>query len=436
MKNLNKIGIIFFIFLMIANGYEKNKEFLPAGLTEEEKSRLHEIGKNKTITPAPEGNFRSLAEYEKTDGVIFSWDSGFSTLLINLITAVTQEDTAYIVVSSASEQSSVETQLNNSGVDLSKVQFYLEYLNSIWMRDYGPWWILNETGTPEILDFIYNRPRPDDDEFPEWLANNLNIPYYCPNLVHPGGNFIIDGHGMGFMTSLIEEENSQYSTNEIRQIFKDYANLDSIIIITPMQYDGTGHIDMFCKLLNDTTLIIGEYENPGDGAGQNYNILNQNAAALSNLTNLEGKPINIERIIMPPYSGGVSYTYTNSLIVNNLVLVPVYGFDTDSEALELYQDLMPDHNIIGVNCLDIIPSNGAIHCITKLKMAGKPVEQIIPGDINRDYAVNILDVVVMINIILGDTETTDWHILTGDLDDNNSIDVTDIVLLIHLLLYP
>jgi len=407
---------------------------LPANLTPEELLRLDEIGCGKTVTPPPPGDFFLPAEYDQADGVILSWDSYYASLLIQLIAAVTQTDTAYIVVSGASEQNSVHVQLSGTAADLSKVKYFHKNLNSVWIRDYGPWWGLDENGQRFILDFIYNRPRPLDDQFPEWLAGQIGVNYYSPNLVHAGGNFMVDGHGMGFMSSLVLNENSSLSPAAVRQIFREYAGLDSVVILTPMQYDGTGHIDMFCKLLNDSTVIVGEYTSQSAGAGQNYSILNQNAALLAGLHNLAGRPFHVHRILMPPYSNGITYTYTNSLIVNRLVLVPVYGFTTDGNALALYQQLMPEYTVLGFNCNQIIGANGAIHCITKLMMSSQPVDPVIIGDLNGDQRLNVQDIIIMVNIILGRIELTADYLYRGDLNGDQNITVHDIVMLVNILL--
>jgi len=406
---------------------------LPASLSPEERLRLDEIGALREVTPPPEGTFNLLAEYDLADGVIFSWSNNYSVLIRDLITAVSLSDTAYVVVANTATASSVSGLLSSNGADLSRVQFMIYSLNSVWIRDYGPWWGLDAMGRRGIVDFIYNRPRPLDDGFPQVLAEEWEIPYYGPDLVHPGGNFIVDGHGRAFATTLVQAENSNLNYAQLSEVFRDYAGVDSLVLLTPMQNDGTGHIDMFCKLLNDSTFILGEYATPGDGSGNNYTILNQNAALLSGIPSSTGRPFNVERIHMPPYSGGVSYTYTNSLIINNTVLVPVYGFDTDAAALELYEDLMPGYTVLGFDSNIIIPANGAIHCITKLAMAERPLE-CISGDLNQDLQVNVQDVVMLVGILMGSLETTPEMFCAGDLNGDDLLNVQDVVVLIQQIL--
>jgi agmatine/peptidylarginine deiminase len=64
-------------------------------------------------------------------------------------------------------------------------------------------------------------------------------------------------------------------------------------------------------------------------------------------------------------SGGTHYTYTNSVIVNQVVLICRFdGYASqNAAALATYQEALPDHVIVQVDCSDIIWLSGAIHCI-------------------------------------------------------------------------
>jgi agmatine deiminase len=58
-------------------------------------------------------------------------------------------------------------------------------------------------------------------------------------------------------------------------------------------------------------------------------------------------------------------SYTNALTVNHRVLVPVYGFpDRDAAALAVYRQVMPDHEIIGINAHIAANAGGTVHCLT------------------------------------------------------------------------
>jgi len=72
---------------------------------------------------------------------------------------------------------------------------------------------------------------------------------------------------------------------------------------------------------------------------------------------------------MPGYRNwGISRiwpTYTNALTVNHRVVVPTYGHpDRDAAALAVYRQVMPDHEIIGIDARIAANAGGTVHCLT------------------------------------------------------------------------
>lgn len=57
------------------------------------------------------------------------------------------------------------------------------------------------------------------------------------------------------------------------------------------------------------------------------------------------------------------------------------------------------------------------------------------GDINVDGAINILDVVIMVNFILGSQIPTDVEFSSSDLNSDGILNVLDIIQLINIILY-
>ena len=53
------------------------------------------------------------------------------------------------------------------------------------------------------------------------------------------------------------------------------------------------------------------------------------------------------------------------------------------------------------------------------------------GDINFDYNLNILDVVILINYIVGNINLSDSQIELSDFNDDDSIDILDITAIIY-----
>ncbi len=64
-------------------------------------------------------------------------------------------------------------------------------------------------------------------------------------------------------------------------------------------------------------------------------------------------------------------TYVNFLFVNGALLVPTYrDRRNDRRALRRLQALVPDREVIGIDCTEVIWGLGAIHCLTQQMPAG------------------------------------------------------------------
>ena len=148
-----------------------------------------------------------------------------------------------------------------------------------------------------------------------------------------------------------------------------------------LTYDGIHHIDMHMKLLNEETLLIAEYpEGVADGPQIEANI----QYILENYNSAFGTPFNIIRIPSPPSStgnypddNGYYRTYTNSVFVNNTVLVPFYRTEYDTIAQRIYEQALPGYNIVGIDVdnqgENLISYSGAIHCITHSVGVNEPL---------------------------------------------------------------
>ena len=317
--------------------------------------------------PAPADIIAAGAEFNPLEGVVFAYTQ-FPDLVTSLATEVAKNAKAFVTVGSDSEEADAKSRLNAAGANLANVVFDHVKVDSIWMRDYGPNVCYTKTGDRVIVDLGYNRPRPQDDAHPTQFAAKHNLPVFAPSLILPGGNIIFDGHGVVVLTNMVfngdEGCDPNLTASALEGYFKDYFGIKKVILLEQMKEDGTGHADMFCKLLNDTTFIVGQYENPSEAAADNAAILDRNAAKIAGETNGKGQPFRVIRMPMPAYDAGVTATYTNSLLVNDKVLVPQYGTAMDARALDVYRKALPGAQVIGFDCREIIRLNGAIHCIT------------------------------------------------------------------------
>jgi agmatine/peptidylarginine deiminase len=368
------------LILIVSNSFGQGN--LPKGMTEYEKSIWEDYIKNYPFdrgTNPPDQTPRTPAEFEENQGVIVTWTQ-YTSNLREIVRHAKESVKVYIV---CSNPSSVTSYLSQGGIDTNNIEFVVADYNSVWVRDYGPQSIyLHGTNELAFVDWVYNRPRPKDDTIPIIMGNYLNVPVYqmtaTPNrLTATGGNFMNDGFGKGFSSKLILTENSSLTEAQIDTIKKRYMGISPYVKMTVLPYDGIHHIDMHMKLIDEETLLVGQYpQGVSDGPQIEANI----NYILNNYQTSYGRPYRVVRIPMPPDengkypSQGSHYlTYTNATILNNLVLVPIYGLSTDNEALNIYREAMPGYKVVGINMRNVIPASGAIHCITREIAANDPI---------------------------------------------------------------
>lgn len=404
MKRFYSYLILFLFFLSNSLLLAQEKNTLPNGLSDTEKELITNFEfRNSQITPPPSTPIRTMAEWEEIEYIVVSWDDGFKNILRQIVDAAVKECKVIIVTRN---QSSVSNYLTSNGVDITNVRFLNANSDSIWMRDYaGNTIYSNDVEERGLTDWIYNRPRPNDDVVPSAYANLLNIPIYVTNsgtndLVNTGGNFMTDGLGNGFSSDLVLNENEQGNPygvsvkdeNQIDDIMLDYMGIDNYIKMRKLIYDQISHIDMHMKLLDEETILVSRYpDGVADGPRINQNI----NYVLDNFNSHFGTPYKIKWIDAPPSSngdypdsGGFYRTYSNSIIINKTILMPTYSQQYDTAAIEKYKEFMPGYNIVGIDVdnanENLISLVGAIHCITHsigvkdpLWIVHQPVEQAI-----------------------------------------------------------
>ncbi len=329
------------------------------------------------ITPPPTP-VRTMAEWEEIQGIIVAWTS-YTTIIRQIVDYAQDEGLVFIV---CSDSNSVKTFLTSGGVPLTNLKFVITSFNSVWCRDYGPWAAYSGiSDSLKMIDWIYNRPRPLDDQVPVGFAAYMNLPIYqaisSPNdFIHTGGNFMVDGNGTGFSSKLVLNENPSKSESQINNLFSSYLGINRYIKMETLPYDEIHHIDMHIKLLDEETLLVGQYP---AGVADGPQIETNLQYVLSNFQTCYGRPYKVVRIPMPPSSSGQYppssnyFTYTNSVFVNKTVIVPIYGLSQDTTALRIYRENLPGYRIVGINCNSMISALGAIHCITKEIGVNEPV---------------------------------------------------------------
>lgn len=326
---------------------------------------------NNSNPNPPVSPVRTMAEWEEVQALFVTW-TGHPNIIRQIIDYAQEECKVYVF---CTDSVVVKNNLSGSNIPTTNVHFVIQPFNSIWIRDYGPWAAYtNNVDSLSIIDWIYNRPRPLDDKIPEKIADIFSLPIYqttqAPNnLVHTGGNFMCDGLGTGFSSKLVLNENNTKTEAQIDGIMNKFMGINRYLKMDVLPYDIIHHIDMHLKLLDEETLLVGEYpSNIADGPQIENNI----QYIVNNFNTAFGNKYKIVRIPMPPDANnkypdndGNYRTFTNAIFLNKTILVPIYELKYDTIALNIYKKNLPGYKVIGIDCNEIISESGALHCITK-----------------------------------------------------------------------
>jgi len=332
--------LIFGTFVGINGAQAYNK--INTALNEKQVSKILQ-----TMAPPP-APVRQPAEFEPMQGVLVRYPFGIS---YNIIKEMSEDVEVVTIVASISEKNYVYNQYQSTGVNINNCDFLIAPSNSYWTRDYGPWFIFNGNNEQGIVDFTYNRPRPNDDAIPGAYAANQSLPLYFMSLEHSGGNYMTDGQGIAISTTLAWEENLGYTHEQINQMLHDYCGISTYHVVPDVNGEYIKHIDCWGKYLSPDTIMIRQVP----PSHTQYDEIEAAVSYFENQTSCYGTPYQVVRVYTPG-----NEPYTNSLILNNKVLVPIIGNQWDDDAIVAYQNAMPGYEVLGFT--GSWESTDALHC--------------------------------------------------------------------------
>lgn len=323
------------------------EELLPIGFTDEEMSRLHEIGSYQDGTDPPPEGVRNPGEFEASTGVMVRWPLGVP---YDFLIDVSNSSELWVIVSSA-QQASAQSALTSAGVNMANTDFIVAPTNSIWVRDYGPWFIVLPDGTQGIFDYDYNRPRPQDDLIPQVIGSQWGIPVYISDIIHTGGNYMSGGLGEAMSTNLVYVEDPN-PDSWVDQQMEDYLGITDYSVFEDPQQSYIDHIDCWAKMLSPDRIMILQVP----PSHPDYAALEAVADLIGASPSPYGSPWDVYRV----YSSGTE-GYVNGLLHNQTYYMPVWNTGNDSPAAIAFSEALPGYAITPIYYGEFLNTD-ALHC--------------------------------------------------------------------------
>lgn len=313
---------------------------------------------------------RTAAEWEPALGTMIVWPL---SVPYKLVVELAKDNHLYTLVANDSFKTEAEKWYTQWGIDPSANTFIFapQGIDAWWTRDWGPSAVFTPDGNMKMGDgkYIFSTPgsglgcedslvflyrtadnqiikTETDDHATIPLAKGLNLDVLDLPFINTGGNVITDGLGTAFSTCIILNENKFYQVpkDKFFQLNKELSGFDTYHILSNFEIEGIQHIDCFMKLLDEERILVAEPP-VNHELYPVYESIVENE--LKKLRSAYGRPYEIIRIKTDRYDNEALAAYTNSIIVNKTIYVPLFKIKQDAEALLTWKKAMPGYTIKG-----------------------------------------------------------------------------------------
>ncbi|MBK5296986.1 MAG: agmatine deiminase family protein [Vicinamibacteria bacterium] len=253
----------------------------------------------------------------------------------------------------------------------------------LWLRDSGPIFVTSGDQVA-LVDWEFNGwgdkyPADLDNQIPTHVARILgDVPLYKPGIVMEGGSIEGDGHGTVLTTRqclLSPHRNPWVSEADLEGHLREAIGATQVLWLDEgLEGDHTdGHIDTIARFAGPDTIVTATCDDRDD---PNHAVLLANLERLRTARAADQRPYRIVELPIPVrkahFEGErLPLTYANFYIVNDAVLLPVFGDEHDANAAEILRPLFPGREIVPLMARALMTGGGAFHCVTQQQPAGR-----------------------------------------------------------------
>lgn len=356
----------------------------------------------KDSVPAADG-FRMPAEYERHEGCIMifperpdSWQyGGYAARKAFVETAEAIAGSEHVTVCASAAQYDNARALLPAHIRVVEMS-----ANDAWARDYGPTFVINDSGVTRGIDWGFNAwgglhdglyfPWDKDNQMARKLCDLLEKDVYNKrDFILEGGSVHVDGEGTCMVTEcclLSQGRNPGLTREEIEENLRNYLNVSKILWLPYGIYNDetNGHVDNICAFTAPGEVVLAWTEDEEDAQ---YAMSKACLDYLESVTDARGRRLKVHRLPLPePVTiteeecrgldacwdeptrtpgERLAASYVNFYIANESIVMPGFGDPADAEAKAVLQKLFPDREVIQIYTRDILIGGGNIHCITQ-----------------------------------------------------------------------
>lgn len=281
----------------------------------------------------------------------------------------------------ATAQTLLDSARNRANISLLSAE-----LNDLWMRDTGPVFAKNRTGSGySAVDFNFNgwgnkQTHTLDAKVAAFVAASTGVSRIQSTLRLEGGGLEVDGDGTAIVKEscvLNDNRNPGISKAQCETELRRLLGLDKIIWLPgPAGGDITdAHTDFYARFAQPGTVVVSHDAN--DVYGER-SVTQRHIDTLRSATDAKGRTLAIEVINVPenpssPSSSSKDFAagYINYYVCNRAVIMPKFGdLSADESARAKLAVLYPSRTVVTLTINAIAKGGGGIHCTTQQQPMG------------------------------------------------------------------
>jgi agmatine deiminase len=329
-------------------------------------------------------SYRMMAEWVPQQAVLLAWPHASTDWApwlesieqdyLKLVRAISLAATPIILCRDQAHRAHVARQIKGGCVHTPKL-VVVPY-NDTWCRDYGPICLAHE-GHLQLLDFQF---RGWGDKYDAALDNDVNR--HLSSLWKPpvktiefeleGGSIETDGEGTLLTTSrclLQSNRNPDANRQQVETLLQKTLGVDRVLWLDEgllIGDDTDSHIDNLARFANTETIVYASCSREDD---PHYAPLKAMEEQLRSFRQPDGRyyrlvPVEIPMPQINENGSRLPASYVNFLILNSIVIMPVFGCPYDAEAVKALEKCFPDKRIVTVPGNHLIRQFGGPHCAT------------------------------------------------------------------------
>ncbi|MCF8449988.1 MAG: agmatine deiminase family protein [Taibaiella sp.] len=209
-------------------------------------------------------------------------------------------------------------------------------------------------------DYLYTKAELNSISNVEEICERIGIKVKKSDLIIDGGNVVKAKNKVILCDKVIFANQNKFSRKEIVRELHNLFQVEKIFFVPQDPSDIIGHADGMIRFIDDNHLIVNDYN--WEHEAKNRQFVRAFYIALDNIG------IEYETLPYNPYSNRSTYhangIYINYLQMNNLIVLPSFGFVEDEIAKNKMSVLFPQYKIETIDSSIIALNGGVLNCIT------------------------------------------------------------------------